>query len=59
MNKNQIKGRTNTATGKTKEVIGDVIGNDELKYKGKLQKVRGQVESTYGDARNDLDKTRK
>lgn len=58
MNKNQIKGRANTAKGKSKEIIGDAIGNDELKYKGKAQKAGGQIESAYGDAKDDIAKSK-
>ena len=34
MNKDQIKGRVEQATGKVKEVAGKVVGNDRLETEG-------------------------
>lgn len=58
MNKNQIEGRINTAKGKGKEIVGEAVGNPELELKGKAQKTLGQIESKYGDAKDDLAKNK-
>ncbi len=56
MNKDQIKGRTEEAAGKTKKVVGKVIDDESLKQKGRVEEVAGKVRATYGDAKNDLQK---
>jgi len=48
-NKDQIKGRTNEVEGKIKEVAGDLVGNEKLEQKGKIQKNLGKAQAKYGD----------
>ena len=57
MNKDQVKGRTNTATGKIKEVVGKATGDKDLQDKGTAEKVGGKVRSTFGDVKEDLKKS--
>ena len=57
MNKDQASGRVETAKGKVKEVAGKAVGNKELEAKGKIQKNAGKVQSSYGDAKEDVKDT--
>ncbi|MCP1676023.1 uncharacterized protein YjbJ (UPF0337 family) [Natronocella acetinitrilica] len=59
MNKDQVKGRTESAKGKVKEVTGKTVGNKELEGKGKAEQVRGKVQSSYGDFKKDVKRTTK
>jgi uncharacterized protein YjbJ (UPF0337 family) len=54
MNKDQAKGRLKEAEGKVKEVAGNLVGNDNLELKGKIQKSVGKVQANYGDLKEDL-----
>jgi uncharacterized protein YjbJ (UPF0337 family) len=54
MNKDQAKGRLKEAEGKVKEVAGNLVGNDNLELKGKIQKSGGKVQANYGDLKEDL-----
>jgi uncharacterized protein YjbJ (UPF0337 family) len=54
MNKNQVKGRFEEAKGKVKEVVGKVVGNEELENKGKVEKVGGKVQAAVGDLKEDV-----
>lgn len=56
MNKDQVKGRTSTATGKIKETVGKVTGNKDQQAEGAAEKLGGKVRSAYGDAKNDVKK---
>lgn len=51
MNKDQVKGKTNEAKGKVKEVAGDLVGNEKLEAKGKIQKNLGKSQVKYGDVK--------
>ena len=57
MNKDQVKGRTNTATGKIKETVGRATGDKDLEVKGTAEKVGGKVRSTFGDVKSDIKKS--
>jgi uncharacterized protein YjbJ (UPF0337 family) len=57
MNKDQVKGRTDTATGKIKEGVGKATGDKELEDKGTAEKVGGKVRSTFGDVKEDIKKS--
>lgn len=54
MNKDQTKDRFEEAKGKVKEVVGDVVGNDELELKGKIQKSDGKAQAAYGDLKEEI-----
>jgi uncharacterized protein YjbJ (UPF0337 family) len=54
MNKDQVKGRVNEAKGTIKEAAGDLVGNDRLKVKGKVQKTLGKAQAKYGDVKQDV-----
>jgi uncharacterized protein YjbJ (UPF0337 family) len=47
MNKDQVKGRIEEATGK-------VTGDKELEQEGKVQNIGGKVQAGYGDLKEDI-----
>ena len=51
MNKDQVKGRAEEVKGSVKEVTGKIVGNPNLRDKGKLDKAAGKAQATYGDAK--------
>jgi uncharacterized protein YjbJ (UPF0337 family) len=57
MNKDQVKGRTRTVTGKIKESVGKATGDKDLEVKGTAEKVGGKARSTYGDIKDDVKKS--
>ena len=57
MNKDQVKGRTSTVTGKIKETVGKATGDKDLEVKGTAEKVGGKVRSAYGDVKSDIKKS--
>ena len=57
MNKDQVKGRTSTVTGKIKESVGKATGDKDLVIKGTAEKVGGKVRATYGDIKDDVKKS--
>jgi uncharacterized protein YjbJ (UPF0337 family) len=56
MNKDQVKGRVEEATGKMKEAAGRATGNPDLEDRGTVQKVGGKAQKAYGDVKEDLKK---
>ncbi len=54
MNKDQIKGMTNQATGKIKEEVGKMTGDKTLEAKGDLRQVKGQAQEKVGDIKDNL-----
>lgn len=59
MNKDQVKGQTNEAKGKLKEVFGKVTGDKSTEYKGKAEKHGGRARTVLGDMKDDARKTAK
>jgi uncharacterized protein YjbJ (UPF0337 family) len=59
MNKDQVKGHIEEAKGKVKEVAGNLVGNDDLELKGKIQKSGGKVQAAVGDLKEDIKDARK
>lgn len=51
MNKDQVKGRLETAKGDVKEAAGKVVGNNKLKAEGLADQAAGKAQSTAGDAK--------
>ena len=54
MNSDQIKGRVEQAKGSIKEATGKVVGNEKLQAQGKVDKVAGKTQATYGDVKADV-----
>jgi len=54
MNKDQVKGRIETAKGDIKEAAGKMVGNERLKAEGRAEQAAGKVQSTAGDVKNNV-----
>ena len=52
MNKDQVKGRAETAKGNVKEAAGKLVGNERLKAEGQADQAAGKVQSTAGDIKS-------
>jgi uncharacterized protein YjbJ (UPF0337 family) len=52
MDKDRIKGAENQAKGQMKEAAGKVLGNDKLKAEGEMDKMKGKVQTTVGEAKD-------
>ena len=59
MNKNQLKGRADSAMGKIKEIMGRVTGKGSMERKGQVEQAGGKVEAASGDLKNDIGKAAK
>ncbi len=57
MNKDQVKGRTSTVTGKIKEGVGKATNDKDLEDQGTAEKVGGKVRSAFGDVKEDIKKS--
>ena len=51
MNKDQVKGSLKEAAGKVQEKTGELTGNKSQELKGAARQVEGNVQKTYGDAK--------
>ena len=49
MNKDQVKGRSESLKGKAKEVAGKITGNSRLTTQGKLDQIVGRARASFGD----------
>jgi uncharacterized protein YjbJ (UPF0337 family) len=58
MNKDQVKGRVRQAKGKIKEVAGKAVGDRRAETEGDAEQLAGRVQKTYGDAKNEIRKSR-
>jgi uncharacterized protein YjbJ (UPF0337 family) len=47
-NKNERKGKVDQATGKAKQAIGTLTGDDRLKAEGQVDEAVGKVEAVVG-----------
>jgi uncharacterized protein YjbJ (UPF0337 family) len=56
INKDQVKGRAEEASGKVKEVVGKVVGDKKLEVKGNIEKNVGAARASFGDAKSNIDK---
>ncbi len=52
INKDQVKGRVNEATGSVKQAAGKLVGNEKLQAKGAVQKIAGKAQAAFGDLKN-------
>jgi uncharacterized protein YjbJ (UPF0337 family) len=51
----KIKGVANQVSGKIKEQVGRVIGNEKLQSDGMAQHAKGQVQQRSGDRATDVE----
>ena len=54
MNKDQVKGRMQELTGKTKKAAGKVVRDSTLNEKGRIEEAAGKARASYGDAKEEL-----
>ena len=54
MNKDQVKGRVDQVKGKIKEEAGDLVDNKRMEDEGRADKLGGQGQADYGDAKEKL-----
>ncbi len=59
MNKNQAEGRAEEAKGKSKEVVGKVIGDKRTEFEGKAEKFGGKAKAKVGDMNDTAKKSTK
>jgi len=57
MNRDQSKGRIEAASGRAREIIGRVKGNEGLEQKGKRQKDLGRARAAYGNLQEKIKNT--
>ena len=58
MNKDQVRGGLKQATGKAMVIAGRITGNTKTKAEGYVQQVTGKIQKIYGDAKNEVKKSR-
>jgi len=51
MNKDQVSGKFDQATGKVKEKVGETVGNQRLANEGLADQVKGAAKETWGHAK--------
>lgn len=51
MNKHQIKGMTNRATGEIKQQVGRLTGDSSTVARGQATEAKGRLQQGLGDAR--------
>lgn len=54
MNKQQIKGATNQATGEVKKQVGKLTGDRSTQAKGEAREIKGKVQEGAGNAKENL-----
>lgn len=54
MNKHQVKGMANQATGEVKQQVGKLTGDASLQAKGHATEAKGKVQKKLGDAKEVL-----
>ena len=52
MNEDTAKGTLDKLTGKVKETVGHLTGNEELEAKGKLEQAKGAAQKTVGHVKD-------
>lgn len=57
INKDQVQGRVEQATGKVREVVGNATGNKGMEVAGNVQKNVGKAQTAVGDAKENIAKT--
>lgn len=51
MNKDQVSGKFDQATGKVKEKVGETVGNQRLANEGLADQLKGAAKETWGNAK--------
>ena len=50
MNRNQVKGMKDQATGEIKEQVGKLTGDRSTELKGHAREMKGKIQKSLGDA---------
>ncbi len=56
MDKDRIKGTAKQVEGAVKEQVGKLTGNTSLQAEGKIEKVEGTLQKSFGKAKDALRK---
>lgn len=51
MNKHQVKGMANRATGEVKQQVGRLTGDTSLQARGQARETKGKLQQGLGDAK--------
>ena len=51
MNKHQVKGMANRATGEVKQQVGRMTGDSSLQARGQARETKGKLQQGLGDAK--------
>lgn len=51
MNKHQVKGMANQATGEVKQQVGKLTGDTSLQARGQARETKGKLQKGLGDAK--------
>lgn len=54
----KLKGKSNQAIGKAKEILGKVTGNENLEGEGAAQKVEGKAQDTVGRLKDKVEQAK-
>lgn len=54
MNRDQVKGMTNQATGEIKKQVGKMTGDRTTEIKGQARKTEGKLQEGMGNAKENL-----
>lgn len=55
MNKQQVKGLANQATGEIKQQVGKATGDKSLEARGHARELKGKIQEKLGDAQEFLE----
>lgn len=55
-NKNERDGKIDQATGRVKQAVGDLTGDEKLKSEGQVDEAVGQVKTAVGSAQKAVHK---
>jgi uncharacterized protein YjbJ (UPF0337 family) len=54
--RDNVEGKMHRAKGKSKEVVGKVVGNRELEVEGKSENLGGKVQEKVGEVKKSVGK---
>ena len=57
MNKDQVGGKIDQTVGKVKQKVGETVGNQHLANEGVADRAKGAVRETWGNVKDDANKT--
>lgn len=51
---NQVEGTGKDLKGRVKDAVGGLIGDESLQAEGKLDRLKGKVQDTFGEGQENL-----